>query len=50
MHATDTTTDFVILLSFPRQEWLRERASMYIACLIIIICRNARAVYVERTC
>jgi hypothetical protein len=35
--ATDTHSEYVILIAFPRQQWLRERASMlgytYIACL-----------------
>jgi hypothetical protein len=26
--ATDTHSEYVILLAFPRQEWLRERASL----------------------
>jgi hypothetical protein len=26
--ATDTHSEYVILISFPRQQWLRERASM----------------------
>jgi len=37
--ATDTHTEYVTLVAFPRQQWLRERASMspqtYIACLVI---------------
>jgi hypothetical protein len=37
--ATNTHPEYVILIAFPRQHWLRERASMllctYIACLII---------------
>ena len=28
--ATDTHSEYVILNAFPRQQWLRERASMYI--------------------
>jgi hypothetical protein len=39
--ATDTHSEYVILIAFPRQKWLRERASMvryaYIACLPIIL-------------
>ena len=35
---TNTNSDYVILLLFPLQQWLRERASMlrctYIACLV----------------
>ena len=34
--ATDTHSEYVILLAFPRQPWLRERASMlhlYVHCL-----------------
>jgi hypothetical protein len=26
--ATDTHSEYVILIAFPRQQWLRERASM----------------------
>jgi hypothetical protein len=36
--ATDTHSEYVILIAFPRQQWLRERASMlrytYIAPLV----------------
>jgi hypothetical protein len=36
--ATDTHSEYVILIAFPRQQWLRERVSMscytYIACLV----------------
>jgi len=36
--ATDTHSEYVILIAFPRQQLLRERASMsrstYIACLV----------------
>ena len=40
--ATDTYSEYVIILTaFPRQQWLRERASllhyMYIACLVKIM-------------
>jgi hypothetical protein len=32
--ATDTRSEYVILIAFPRQQWLRERASMlrYTSC------------------
>jgi hypothetical protein len=37
--ATDTHSEYVILITFPRQQWLHERASMsrytYNACLVI---------------
>ena len=37
--ATDRNSDYVILLSFPLQQWLHERGSMlcytYIACLVV---------------
>ena len=37
--ATDTHSEYVILIAFPRQQWLCKRASMlcytYIACLVI---------------
>jgi hypothetical protein len=36
--ATDTHSQYIILIAFPRQQWLRERASVlcyaYIACLV----------------
>jgi hypothetical protein len=36
--ATDTNSEYVILIPFPQQQWLQERASMlrytYIACLL----------------
>jgi hypothetical protein len=36
--ATDTHSEYVILIAFPRQQWLNERASVlrytYIACLV----------------
>ena len=36
--ATNTYSEYVILIAFPRQEWLRERSSMlrytHIACLV----------------
>jgi hypothetical protein len=36
--ATDTRSEYVILIAFPRQQWLHERTSMlrymYIACLV----------------
>jgi hypothetical protein len=28
LHATDTYPEYVILIAFPRQQWLRERVSM----------------------
>ena len=34
--ATDTHSEYVIIIAFPRQEWFRERASMlrlYVHCL-----------------
>jgi hypothetical protein len=37
--ATDTHSEYVIIIAFPRQQWLRERASMlrcsYTACLVV---------------
>jgi hypothetical protein len=37
---TDTHSEYVIVSAFPRQHWLRERASMlryaYIACLVYV--------------
>ena len=42
--ATDTHSECVILIAFPRQQWLRERSSMlrctYTACLVL--CRSTR--------
>jgi hypothetical protein len=39
--ATDTHSEYVILIVFPRQQWLRERPSVlrytYIACLVCSI-------------
>jgi hypothetical protein len=39
--ATDTHTEYVIFIAFPRQKWLRERASTlrytYISCLVLNI-------------
>ena len=36
--ATDTHSEYVVLIAFPQQQWLRERVSMlrytYIACLV----------------
>jgi hypothetical protein len=38
--ATDTHSEYVILIAFPRQQWLRERASvfcyMYSACFVAV--------------
>ena len=37
-NATDTHSEYVMLIAFPRQQWLLERASIlrytYIACLV----------------
>ena len=44
--ATDTHTEYAIVIAFPLQQWLHERASMlrytYIACRVIfrIVCRG----------
>jgi len=39
--AKDTQSEYVILISFPRQQWLRERALMlrytYISCIFVFI-------------
>jgi hypothetical protein len=32
--ATDTNLGCVIITAFPLQQWLQERACMYIACLV----------------
>jgi hypothetical protein len=37
--ATDTHSEYAIFITFPRQQWFHERASMlrytYIACLVL---------------
>jgi hypothetical protein len=37
--ATNTHSEYVIVIAFPRQQWLHERASMlrylYIACIVV---------------
>jgi hypothetical protein len=42
--ATDTHSEYVILIAFPSQQWLRERASVlrytYIVCLVFIFLPN----------
>jgi len=49
--ATDTHSEYVTLIAFPRQQWLRERASMlrytYFACLIV--CGIIRDKYIRIT-
>jgi len=39
--AADTHSEYVILIVFPRQEWLRDRVSIlryaYLACLVYVI-------------
>jgi hypothetical protein len=42
--ATDTHSEYVILIAFPRQEWFRERASMLRYTYMCLSC------YVIRTC
>ena len=41
-NATDTHSEYVILIAFLQQQWLRERASLlrytYIACLVRVSC------------
>jgi hypothetical protein len=43
--ATDTHSEYVILIAFSRQQYLRERATMlryaYIACLVTCVVLNA---------
>ena len=45
--ATNTHSEYVILIAFPLQQWLHERASMlrytYIACLALPIVQNGPA-------
>jgi hypothetical protein len=42
--ATNTHSEYVIVIAFPLQQWLHERASMlrytYIACLVMIHVRT----------
>jgi hypothetical protein len=44
--ATDTHSEYIILIAFPRQQWLRERALklryMYIASLVILKCLSIK--------
>jgi hypothetical protein len=46
INATDTHSEYVILNAFPRQQWLRERASVlrytYIACLLCYCIRQQK--------
>jgi hypothetical protein len=48
--ATDTHSDYVKLLAFPRQQWLRERASMlrlYVtACHVLTIIGSSQVPFV----
>ena len=50
--ATDTHLEYVILIAFPMQQWLRERASMLrytsIACLVLCRCGGVTWAYVGR--
>jgi len=50
LKATNTHSEYVILIVFPPQQWLHERASMlrytYIACLVLchpmtVMCNNS---------
>ena len=36
--ATNTFSEFVILIAFPQQQWLHERASMLLSCFNVIHC------------
>jgi len=42
--ATNTLSEYVILIAFPLQQWLHERDSMlrhtYTACLVVELVRN----------
>jgi hypothetical protein len=48
--ATDTHSEYVILIAFTQQQWLRERASMshytYIACLVLVLKVRAHQLWV----
>jgi hypothetical protein len=44
--ATDTHSDYVILTAFPRQQWLRERASiLHYTCITSLIVLDILAVF-----
>ena len=49
--ATDTHTEYVILIALPLQQWLRERTSMlsytYIACLVCYLASQRRWIVVR---
>ena len=46
---TDTHSEYLLLIDFPRQQWLRERAPLllrnYIAYVVISL--NARYIYIQ---
>jgi hypothetical protein len=47
--ATDAQSEYVVILAFPWQTWLRERVSIvrytYISCLIFWSCTEFKGVY-----
>jgi hypothetical protein len=46
--ATDKYSEYVILIAFPRQQWLRERAAMlcytYIVCTVSLVVTHRNVV------
>jgi len=52
--ATNTRSEYVILIAFPLQQWLYERASMlrymYIACVIVLFVYTTNSYQAEGTC
>jgi hypothetical protein len=45
-YATNRYSEYIILIDFPLQQWLHERASLltlYSVCLVVIVLRSYRA-------
>jgi hypothetical protein len=48
--ATDTHSEYAILTSFPRQEWLRERASMlHYKHTVCLVQRTSKSIHSTQT-
>jgi hypothetical protein len=48
---TDTRPEWIILIAFPRQQWLRERASMlrlYVHCTIVLAVVSGVNIYCDK--
>ena len=46
--ATDTRAEYILLIAFGRQQWIRERASalrIYVHCLACCVIRSSMAVF-----